>query len=573
MTIAAIARSTPTGAIVASPSTPSSGAWPRELGATTVVEPGELRRAVRRATGSWPSVTATSPLTGGADSSSTAWEPSALTDALAVVGPGRIVVLGMPGQVRVDLTGLWQREITMTGAYAYGTETGAGRSERRTFDLAFELVASADLDRLVTATYPLERYTEAIDHAANAGRRGAVKVAFDLASRRKEPDEHPHAAERSAAARPATADRRSRLRPSTGGAGRMTVNPHARLRPRRRPLHAADPGPTGRASPWRSCPPAQPHHLPARAPGALEDIDAAIRHALLHPVGDSQPLPELLSPGMKLTIAFDDISLPLPPMRRPDNRQRVIEAVLDLAAAAGVDDVVLIVALALHRRMTEDELRHAVGDRVYDAFAPHGLLPQHDAEDPDALIPGGDRPGRRGGDQPAGGRSDLLVYVNINLVAMDGGHKSVATGLASYRSLRHHHNVRTMQHSKSFMDQDHSELHSSNWRMGRCIARRRGQGLPDRDHLNNDAFGPRTAELSAEAGVGVDAPGPGHLPGAMKAGLDRMPARPAPSDLPAIKAPHAMTSVQAGEVEAVHDKTTETVYASSWSRSRARPTW
>ena len=42
---------------------------------------------------------------------------------------------------------------------------------------------------------------------------------------------------------------------------------------------------------------------------------------------------------MKLTIAFDDISLPLPPMQRPDIRQRVIEAVLDLAADAGVDDV------------------------------------------------------------------------------------------------------------------------------------------------------------------------------------------------------------------------------------------
>ncbi len=66
---------------------------------------------------------------------------------------------------------------------------------------------------------------------------------------------------------------------------------------------------------------------------ALRDPDAAIRQALLHPVGDSKPLPELLWPGMKLTIAFDDISLPLPPMERPDNRQRVIEAVLDLAAA------------------------------------------------------------------------------------------------------------------------------------------------------------------------------------------------------------------------------------------------
>ncbi len=137
---------------------------------------------------------------------------------------------------------------------------------------------------------------------------------------------------------------------------------------------------------------------------AIKDIDAAIRHALLHPI-DSDPLPALLFPGMKLTIAFDDISLPLPPMRRPDVRQRVIEAVLDLAADAGVDDVHLIAALALHRRMTEAELRHAVGDRVYDAFAPRGLLYNHDAEDPDAMVVPRHHAARRGGgDQPAGRR-------------------------------------------------------------------------------------------------------------------------------------------------------------------------
>src|SRR5215218_1505460 len=119
---------------------------------------------------------------------------------------------------------------------------------------------------------------------------------------------------------------------------------------------------------------------------ALGDPDGAIRAALLDPAGDSKPLPELLFPGMRLTICFDDISLPLPPMRRPDNRQRVIEAVLDLAAAAGVDDIHLIAALALHRRMTEEELRHAVGDRVYDAFAPTGRIYNHDAEDPDGML-------------------------------------------------------------------------------------------------------------------------------------------------------------------------------------------
>src|SRR5438270_3302298 len=120
---------------------------------------------------------------------------------------------------------------------------------------------------------------------------------------------------------------------------------------------------------------------------ALPHPDAAIREALLNPLGDSKPLPELLFAGMRLTIAFDDVSLPLPPMRRPDVRQRVIEAVLDMASDAGVDDVQLIAALALHRRMTEAELRQALGDRVYNSFEPPGLLTQHDAADPANLLP------------------------------------------------------------------------------------------------------------------------------------------------------------------------------------------
>ncbi|MEO5680144.1 MAG: transcriptional regulator, partial [Acidimicrobiales bacterium] len=43
----------------------------------------------------------------------------------------------------------------------------------------------------------------------------------------------------------------------------------------------------------------------------LADPDAAVRHALEHPDGDSPPLSDLLFPGMRLTICFDDISLPL----------------------------------------------------------------------------------------------------------------------------------------------------------------------------------------------------------------------------------------------------------------------
>ena len=54
---------------------------------------------------------------------------------------------------------------------------------------------------------------------------------------------------------------------------------------------------------------------PAEPLDGLPNPDGAIRHALENPIGDSEPLSALLTPGMKLTIAFDDISLPLPPMR------------------------------------------------------------------------------------------------------------------------------------------------------------------------------------------------------------------------------------------------------------------
>jgi lactate racemase len=292
----------------------------------------------------------------------------------------------------------------------------------------------------------------------------------------------------------------------------------------------------------------------------LADPVAAIRHALDHPVGDAAPLRSLLRPGMRLTIAFDDVSLPLPPMRSPDVRQLVIEQVLELAAEAGVDDVVLIAALALHRRMTDAELRHALGDRVFDAFAPHGLLRQHDAEDPTDLVHLGQT--ELGEDVELNRRaatSDLLVYVNINLVAMDGGHKSVATGLASYRSLRHHHNARTMAQSRSFMDQERSELHSSNWRMGRLIAASGVRVFQIETTLNTDTFPEQFRFLQRREWEWSARDRAGFL--ATSKALDATPDRLARIIFHSIRAPHRMSSVQAGEVEAVHERTTEHVYA------------
>ncbi len=155
------------------------------LGADVVVGPDHLPRAVRRAAGS---LVVGGQLTSGADVVfDCVGSAASLTSSLALVRQGgTVVMVGMPGRVSVDLAPLWHREIRLAGAYAYGTErpVAAGHDDTdrrpRTFELAIELVAAAGLGELVTAAYPLDRFEEAVAHAGAAGRRGAVKIVFDL---------------------------------------------------------------------------------------------------------------------------------------------------------------------------------------------------------------------------------------------------------------------------------------------------------------------------------------------------------------------------------------------------------
>jgi len=178
-TIAAVRSYLRPGTLIASAKHPQQRRMALELGADVVVEPGEIRRAVRRTSRS--AMVGASVGEGAEVVFDCVGSETSVDDALAVVRPRQQVVLvGMPGRIAVDLTGLWHKEIRLIGAYAYGVES----TGERTFDLAFQLVESAGLGRLVSAAYPLDRYREAIDHAANAGSRGAVKVVFDLRGER-----------------------------------------------------------------------------------------------------------------------------------------------------------------------------------------------------------------------------------------------------------------------------------------------------------------------------------------------------------------------------------------------------
>jgi threonine dehydrogenase-like Zn-dependent dehydrogenase len=170
LTVAALRAQADVTTVMVTAKYPAQRRLASELGADWVAEPAELARAVRAATGSF--VVGGRP-TGGADVVvDCVGSPESLAQALAVTRPGgEVLVVGMPGHTALDLTPLWHRETALRGCYAYTVDD---------FEAALGLVGEADLGRLVSATYPLSRYAEAVEHAANAGRRGAVKIAFDL---------------------------------------------------------------------------------------------------------------------------------------------------------------------------------------------------------------------------------------------------------------------------------------------------------------------------------------------------------------------------------------------------------
>ena len=195
VTISALRHFTNPKTIISTARYPEQKRLAAELGSDIVVNPDEIHRAVRRACGTKAitNVSEKGPegsvdrLTGGADVVIDCVGTSkSISDALSITKPkGKIILVGMPSIVELELTPLWHRELQLIGAYTYGTERLANGEAVTTFDLAFELVKSAKLEKLVSACYRLNNYQEALKHAANAGARGAFKIVFDLRDERE----------------------------------------------------------------------------------------------------------------------------------------------------------------------------------------------------------------------------------------------------------------------------------------------------------------------------------------------------------------------------------------------------
>ena len=289
----------------------------------------------------------------------------------------------------------------------------------------------------------------------------------------------------------------------------------------------------------------------------LRDREGAIRYALAHPE-QMEPLAALLRPGMKVTIAIDDISLPLPKMPRPDIRESVLTIVLELLASKGVDDVHIIIATSFHRRLTPPEIERAVGSRIFRAYHP-ACLYNHDGEAPGGMVELGvtDR-GERVRLNRRAAESDLLIYVNINLVPMDGGHKSVGVGLCDYPTLQAHHTPQMIRECDSYFDHTRSALTHSCNRIG-AIVERNVKVFHIETVLNNAMFDPKMPFFVKNedhysrldrASFRV-----------AQAGLRALSRKAKRKILFAIPAAYQTIAVHAGETDATHDKSLAYCYA------------
>lgn len=168
----------------------------------------------------------------------------------------------------------------------------------------------------------------------------------------------------------------------------------------------------------------------------IDDVGAAVDSALDAPLG-MPALDALVKPGARVTIAFDDATVPFfGPIRGI-----AIQKMLARLEQAGVvrDTVTLVCANSLHRMFPPDELATIIGQDLIDEFGDRCVC--HDAEDPDNLVYLGKTD--NGYDVEVSRYvtdSDLLIYITAaHGRGFSGGWKSVCVGLSTFRSIRHHH--------------------------------------------------------------------------------------------------------------------------------------
>ncbi len=179
----------------------------------------------------------------------------------------------------------------------------------------------------------------------------------------------------------------------------------------------------------------------SQAAHPLENISAAIKEALDHPIGSS-PLRELAKPGDRVCIVFTDITRSCPD-------HLLVPALLAELEQAGVkdEDVTLLCSIGMHRPSSQEEKIAKLGAAIVARY----LVIDSEPQNPAALVDLGVTPGG----VPvmlhhAAVDTDLLIATGIvephQYAGYSGGRKTVAVGAAGEALIAYTHGPAFLDH-------------------------------------------------------------------------------------------------------------------------------
>ncbi|WP_290623904.1 MULTISPECIES: lactate racemase domain-containing protein [unclassified Archaeoglobus] len=191
------------------------------------------------------------------------------------------------------------------------------------------------------------------------------------------------------------------------------------------------------------------------------------------PISTSKPAREIvkkaiddaelkMSKNSKVVIAFDDVSVPLP-LPQTDPRRLMVKEILRKLKSMGIgkEQVTLVCATGMHRKCSNAELRQMLGE-VVSAYR----VVNHDCRDVVSL--GETESGYIVEINRYAAESDVIIYLSVPFLPMNGGWKSIAVGLGSYACIRQHHLPDIL--TKSPYMNPHSDMHRIIEEIGRHVA-------------------------------------------------------------------------------------------------------
>ena len=169
---------------------------------------------------------------------------------------------------------------------------------------------------------------------------------------------------------------------------------------------------------------------------ALEDVAGEVERSLAQPVG-SPRLRDMVNGGMKIALVVDDGSRPTPVAQLVPAILRELER-----GAACADQVTVVMALGLHRAMTEAEVAERLGEDVPAALR----WENHDCDSADRLT----FLGTTGRGTPVYvnktvASADLVISVGCIephiIASFGGGFKNLVPGVAGRATVAHNHSL------------------------------------------------------------------------------------------------------------------------------------